>query len=104
MPDGFNTELTARQEWSWMLAIWLFFGGTGSGLFLLFLAFDLPPFYGAVALALIAVGGVDLLLELGNPFRLWRTILHPDTSWLSRGVLFVVLFLVSAFVFRDSEA
>ena len=98
MSNAFNMELRAQQEWSWLLAIWLFLGGTGSGLFLVFLAFDLAPFYGAVALALILVGGVVLLLELGNPLRAWRGIFRAGTSWLSRGVLFVVLFIVSAFL------
>ena len=98
MSNAFNTELRAQQEWSWLLAIWLFLGGTGSGLFLVFLAFELPPFYGAVALALILVGGVVLLLELGNPLRAWRGVFRAGTSWLSRGVLFVVLFVVSAFL------
>jgi formate-dependent nitrite reductase membrane component NrfD len=94
--NAFNMELRAQQEWSWLLAIWLFLGGSGSGLFLVFLGFDLPAFYGAVALALILVGGVVLLLELGNPLRAWRGIFGAGTSWLSRGVLFVVLFIVSA--------
>ena len=39
------------------------------------------------------MGGVDLLLELGNPFRLWGGRPSPDMSWLSGGVSFVVLLL-----------
>jgi formate-dependent nitrite reductase membrane component NrfD len=94
--NGFNMDLRAQQEWSWLLTIWLFLGGSGSGLFLLFLAFGLPPFYGAVSLALILLGGIDLLLELGSPLRAWRTVFRASTSWLSRGACCVSLFIVSA--------
>jgi formate-dependent nitrite reductase membrane component NrfD len=94
--NAFNMDLRAQQEWSWLLAIWLFLGGTGSGLFLLYLALDLPAFYGALALALIVAGGVDLLVELGNPLRAWRTLFRAGTSWLSRGACCVSLFIVSA--------
>ena len=104
MSNAFNMELRAQQEWSWLLAIWLFLGGTGSGLFLVFLAFGLPPFYGAVALALIVVGGVVLLLELGNPLRAWRGIFRAGTSWLSRGVLLRCPVRRLGFPFRRSEA
>ncbi len=79
-----------------MLTIWLFLGGSGCGLFLLFLAFDLPAFYGAVALALVMVGGIDLLLELGSPWRAWRTVFRAGTSWLARGACCVSLFIVAA--------
>jgi formate-dependent nitrite reductase membrane component NrfD len=94
--NGFNMDLRAQQEWSWLLAIWLFLGGSGSGLFLLYLSFGLPPLYGAVALALILVGGIDLLIELGSPLRAWRTVFRAGTSWLSRGACCVSLFIVAA--------
>ena len=96
MSNAFNMELRAQQEWSWMLAIWLFLGGSGCGLFVLYLIFGLPPLYGALALALILVGGIDLLLELGSPLRAWRTVLRAGTSWLARGACCVSLFIVAA--------
>jgi formate-dependent nitrite reductase membrane component NrfD len=96
MANVFNMELRAQQEWSWLLAIWLFLGGTGSGLFLLFLAFELPAALGALSLGLIMGGGIVLLLELGNPLRAWRTLFRPGTSWLSRGVFFVLIFIASS--------
>jgi formate-dependent nitrite reductase membrane component NrfD len=95
MNNVFNMGSRTQQEWSWLLAIWLFLGGTGSGLFLLYVAFALSTAYAVLSLALIMVGGGVLLLELGNPLRLWRTIFRANTSWLSRGVIFVFLFLGS---------
>lgn len=99
MSNAFNTQLRAQQEWSWLLAIWLFLGGTGSGLFLLFLILGLPPYFAALSLGFVLSGGVVLLLELGSPLRAWRTIFRPGTSWLSRGVFFVLFFIVSCLLF-----
>ena len=98
MEQGFNMELKRQQEWSWLLAIWLFLGGSGSGLFLLFEIFDLPPFFALISLSSVLLGGVVLLSELGNPLRAWRAICRPSTSWLSRGVLFVSFFILSGFL------
>ena len=42
------------------------------------------------------LGGGFHLLYLGHPFRFWRIILSPGwkTSWISRGLIFVGLFLI----------
>ncbi len=98
MAQGFNTSLNCQQEWSWLLAIWLFLGGSGSGLFVLFKILGLAPVFAGISLGLVAVGGLVLLLELGNPLRVWRTVSRPGTSWLSRGVVFVLIFLVTGFL------
>jgi formate-dependent nitrite reductase membrane component NrfD len=96
--NAFNTQLRAQQEWAWLLAIWLFLGGTGSGLYLLYLLLGLPGYFAALALGLVLSGGVILLLELGSPLRAWRTVFRPGTSWLSRGVFFVFFFIVACFL------
>jgi formate-dependent nitrite reductase membrane component NrfD len=95
MPQGFNMELRSQQEWSWLLAVDLFLGGLGGGLFLFFEIFHLPPFMALLSLGLVLAGGVVLLMELGHPLRAWRAIFRLRSSWISRGVLFVSLFLVS---------
>lgn len=92
----FNTELKPQQEWAWLLAIWLFLGGTGGGLFVLYAALGLPVLFGALSLVIVMAGGIVLLLELGSPLRVWRTLFRASTSWLSRGVFFVLVFIVSA--------
>jgi len=93
MECGFNMELTSQREWSWLLAIDLYLGGLGGGLFLLFQFFSLPIFVAILALVLVALGALVLLSELGHPLRAWRAIFRLRTSWISRGVLFVSLFL-----------
>jgi formate-dependent nitrite reductase membrane component NrfD len=97
--NAFNTQPRAQEEWSWLLATWLFLGGSGSGLFLLSQILQLPAQFAALAWLLVLLGATTLLLELGNPLRAWRTIFRPATSWLSRGVFFVFFFIVSGFFF-----
>ncbi|MEK6562380.1 MAG: hypothetical protein AABZ59_04290, partial [Candidatus Binatota bacterium] len=74
MAHEFNTELTAQEEWGWLLALDLFFGGLGGGLFLLFLIFNLPPTIAVLSLGLVVLGGLVLLAELGHPLRAWRAL------------------------------
>ena len=104
MSNAFNMELRAQQEWSWLLAIWLFLGGTRQR--------PLPALSGLRAcrrsMALwrwrsILVGGVDLLLELGSPLRAWRAVFRAGTSWLSRGACCVVAVHRLGVRFRSSR-
>ena len=99
MARKFNAELRCQQEWGWLLAIWLFLGSSGSALFLFFAVAGLPTDLALVSLGLLGVGGLVLLYELGSPLRAWRGIFRASTSWLSRGVVSVVLFVVSATLF-----
>ena len=96
MARSFNSEMRCQQEWGWLLATWLFLSGTASGLFLLYEIADLPEFFGLLSVALLVLGGVVLVLEQGSPLRAWRAVSRARTSWLSRGVIFVVSFLVSS--------
>src|SRR3989337_3517248 len=94
MAHEFNMKLTPQEEWSWLLAVDLFLGGMGGGLFLLFLIFNLSPSIAVLSLGLVALGAVVLMVELGRPLRAWRALLKPFSSWISRGVIFVSLFLI----------
>jgi polysulfide reductase chain C len=44
------------------------------------------------------LGGGIHVLYLGHPFRFWRMVSRPGTSWISRGLIFVVLFLLLGLV------
>jgi len=94
MERKFNTEMRCQQEWGWLLSIWLFLSGTACGLFLLYELYDLPAIFGLLSVALLIAGGAVLLLEQGSPMRAWRAVSRVRTSWLSRGVIFVMLFAV----------
>jgi formate-dependent nitrite reductase membrane component NrfD len=95
MTQSFTVELRGQEEWSWLVAIDLFLGGLGGGLFLLFKIFKLPLIMGIVSLALVVLGALVLFAELGRPARAWRVIARPLTSWISRGVIAVSLFIAA---------
>jgi len=99
MVTSFNVELRGQQEWAWLVAIDLFFGGLGGGLFLLFHHLTLSPAIGLLSLGLVTVGGLVLLAELGHPMRAWRAMAKPRTSWISRGMISVFLFIVLGFFY-----
>jgi formate-dependent nitrite reductase membrane component NrfD len=102
MAHEFNTELIAQEEWGWLLALDLFLGGMGGGLFLLFLNFDLPPSVALLSVILVALGALVLMVELGHPLRAWRALCKPFSSWISRGVFSVTLFVVFASLYSAS--
>ncbi|MCC6609884.1 MAG: polysulfide reductase NrfD [Burkholderiales bacterium] len=96
MAQSFNAQFRRQREWGWLLAAWLFLSGTGAGLFLLYELARLPDPLGLLALGLLGLGGAVLLLEQGSPLRAWRAISRVKTSWLSRGIVFVIAFVMSA--------
>ena len=94
------TEFTFQTEWvekrGFFLVLAFFLGGLGSGLYLISLYID---FYaGLVTGFLIVLVGKSAahIIYLGRPWRFWRGFLQPGTSWISRGLFTVALFLVFA--------
>lgn len=73
------------------ILLWLAFyaGGLGGGMYLVSLFFN--SLWGMLAgwLIVTALKGTFHFLYLGQPTRFWRLVMHPQTSWLSRGLLFV---------------
>ncbi len=93
---SFTEKISFRQEWPlWLLT---------SVVTLLFACFaGLHPAWHAKAyfldLALIGSGGAAMListLHLGKPLRAWRAVLNLQTSWLSREIFFISVFLAGA--------
>jgi sulfite dehydrogenase (quinone) subunit SoeC len=76
------------------ILLWLAFytGGLGGGLYLVSLFFD--NIIGMIIGWFIVAGlkGSFHLIYLGRPARFWRLVLRPQTSWLSRGLSFVLGF------------
>lgn len=98
MTPAFNAEWRSQQEWGWLLSIWLFLSGSACGLYLFVRITGFAPILAPFALALLALGAVVLVLEQGSPLRAWRAISRISTSWLSRGVVFVLVFMLSGFL------
>ena len=106
--EGEWTDTFIRQsEWGvgrrgWVsnsvyLLLALFFGGIGAGAALLALGLGRAHSGGYfVAGYVLAVGGKGFfhLLFLGNPWRFWRAVCRPQTSWISRGIIALSLFSV----------
>ncbi len=89
---------TPQTEWAEgkgvMFCLAFFFTQLGAGMFLVSSIFGilLGEFLGW--LICVALGGGFHLLHLGHPMRSYRMVFRPQTSWVSRGLLFVVAFLI----------
>jgi len=89
---------TRQTEWIDRRGIflWIAFyaGGLGGGLYLVSLYFNsLWGMFISWLIIAIIKGGTHLVY-LGKPLRFWRIITRPQTSWLARGFIFVMLFVV----------
>ena len=99
-PYEFMVYHTPQREWIEKrgILLWLafFFIELGAGTFLISAIFE--SIAGMLVGWLICgiLGGGLHLLYLGHPFRFWRMILSAGwkTSWISRGLYFISLFLV----------
>jgi len=87
---------TRQTEWidKRGLFLWIAFytGGLGGGLYLVSLFFN--SLWGMLigwAIVSFIKGGTHFIF-LGKPQRFWRIMMHPQSSWLARGFLFVVSF------------
>jgi len=84
----------------------MFLGGTGAGLYAV--SFILILLGGNSELArigvlvgplLMAVGLLFLLLELGAPKNIFRILVGLSTSWMSRGALLQILFILISLIY-----
>jgi formate-dependent nitrite reductase membrane component NrfD len=95
-------KYTRQTEWIDRrgILLWIAFytGGLGGGLYLVSLYFNSlwGMFLSWLIIALIK-GGAHLLF-LGKPLRFWRIVFRPGSSWLSRGIIFVLSFVIFAAV------
>ena len=89
---------TRQTEWIDRRGIflWIAFyaGGLGGGLYLVSLYFN--SLWGMFIswLIIAVVKGGTHLIYLGKPWRFWRIITRPKSSWLARGFIFVMLFIL----------
>ena len=84
------------------LLLALFFGGVGAGtaLIALYLERAHSGWYFVTGYALAVGGkGVFHLLFLGNPWRFWRAVLRPQSSWISRGIIGLTLFSIAGLAY-----
>lgn len=53
----------------------------------------------AAGLVMLLAGAAALFLDLGNPFKSWRSIFNLKASWISRGALFLGVLVVLSVLF-----
>ncbi len=95
---GFMGRSNFQRDWIegrglWLLAA-IYLGGVGGGLFIASVAFGWHiGLLVGVGITAILKGGAHLLF-LTCPLRFWRIFWRPQTSWISRGIYFVFLFII----------
>jgi formate-dependent nitrite reductase membrane component NrfD len=92
-------------EWRWLIAAYLFLAGVGGGAYLAGVIADLAG--GAdwmiaskigvsLGMPCVLIGTLFLLADLGKPINAWRVWMKPGTSWISRGTIIIVIFMIFA--------
>ena len=88
-----------QREWAegrgLLLIVAHFLTGSGAGAWLVAVLLGLRPGL-VMGFALVAVGALFHLLFGGRPERFWRMMRGFGTSWISRGIVGVTVFLASA--------
>jgi len=72
-----------------------FLSGAGAGAWLLGLVLDIRLAL-ALGLAFVVLGGLVHLGFLGHPERAWKMMMRPQSSWISRGLWAMVVFMPTA--------
>ncbi len=95
-PYEFMVKYTQQKNWidgrGNFIAFAFFLGGISGGLFMAAAYFDslLGMF---IAWLLSICMGVSYMIHLGQPLQSWRMFMKPRTSWISRGFIFIMLFI-----------
>jgi polysulfide reductase chain C len=109
--ESTKLEGQVQIEWRWLIAVYLFLAGVGGGAYLTGVLADfasLTTFARGVDWSLISkigvflgvpcvlIGTLFLLADLGKPLNAWRVWMKPGTSWIARGTIIIVLFMIFA--------
>jgi formate-dependent nitrite reductase membrane component NrfD len=92
-------ETVPQAVWRWKIAAYLFLAGTGAGAVIVGVVADFMGYAIPAKIAItfgipaVAVSTLFLIMDLGHPTKFFRAMLHPGTSWISRG-----FFIVSALI------
>jgi len=98
-------EGQVQVQWRWIIAVYLFLAGVGGGAFLAAVVAD---YAGGAAwttvskigvflgMPCVLIGCLFLLVDLGKPINAWRVWMKPGTSWMARGTIIIVLFMIFA--------
>jgi formate-dependent nitrite reductase membrane component NrfD len=98
-PWEFGVKEAPAREWSEgmgaLIGVAMFLGGVSGGLYLASLYFD--NIWGMFVAWILAMGmGLFDMAHLSKPMRVWRIAFRAGSSWISRGFIFVILFIGAA--------
>jgi polysulfide reductase chain C len=103
--ESTNLNGQVQVEWRWLIAAYLFLAGVGGGAYLAgviadfaggpdwMLASQIGVFLGVPC---VLIGTLFLLADLGTPSHAWRVWMKPKTSWIARGTIIIVFFMIFA--------
>lgn len=101
--DRFDLEPKVQRVWDVPHATWFTLMGVGGGVFVLSRLLGVTaelgtvlgvPLADVVSFVAIAVGGLILIADLGQPLRFWRAFRNVRTSWISWGAISDGIFLL----------
>jgi polysulfide reductase chain C len=103
--ESAKLEGQVQVEWRWLIAVYLFLAGVGGGAYLAGVIADLAG--GAdwmlvskigvfLGVPCVLIGTLFLLADLGTPSNAWRVWMKPKTSWIARGTIIIVFFMILA--------
>ncbi len=95
-PFEYMVKYTQQKSWidgrGNFIAFAFFLGGISGGLFMAAAYFD--SILGMFIAWLLALAmGISYIIHLGQPLQSWRMFMRPGTSWISRGFIFIMLFI-----------
>jgi formate-dependent nitrite reductase membrane component NrfD len=98
-PWDFGVKEMPAREWSEgmgaLISVAMFLGGISGGLYLVSLYFN--NIWGMFVAWIFAMGmGLFDIAHLSKPTRAWRIAFRANSSWISRGFIFVILFIGAA--------
>jgi len=100
----YKIQSRCQRGWNWMVAVYLFLGGVGSGAYVVgalagFFGWEELSSVGVVlSLPAVVVGTFFLLAHLGAPLHAYLTPARISTSWISRGVIFVSFLILFSLI------
>lgn len=93
-------QTTPQSVWRWKIAAYLFLAGTGAGAFVIgvisdFMGYTLPAKIAITfGVPVVAISTLFLIMDLGHPEKFFLAMMHPGTSWISRGVFILSSLIV----------
>jgi formate-dependent nitrite reductase membrane component NrfD len=94
-PHRFAFGYHRQTFWNWLIGTAFFFGGVGSGLFLVsLLTGHVAGMLGGVLIVVVGKNSAHLAF-LGRPERFLRAAMRPDRSWIARGIWATGVFAVT---------